>query len=93
MSDRNISTIEQELKQTREQMTDTVDQLLNSLSPKNNVKWAKANLLDKAHGWLNDAGDLMQRAKSGDKSAQKILVAVGAGTGVALSLLIRKILH
>lgn len=93
MGDRNPSTIENDLKKTREEMTQTVDQLVSSLSPKQNAKRVKANALDKAHQALGQAQDLLEQAKSGDRKAQKILAGIAAGVGLAGTLLIRKVLR
>lgn len=92
MSERSCTEIEKDLADTRKEMTETVNLLVSAVSPKDNLKRAKASALEKVQLYTEKAQELIDRAKNGDRQAQKILAGVAAGTGLVVALLVRKIL-
>ena len=74
--------IENFIRQSRLDMGDTVDELVNRLHPKNQAKAAKA----KAQGLVEDLKQTAVQAKDGDAEARK-KVGIAAGVVVGLVLL------
>lgn len=92
MSDeRTPEQIEKDLARIREEMTSTVDELVDHISPKKNAQRAVSDLKEVAHETSKKAQATISEAKKGDPHSIK-LVAIGAAASLTvLALVARKI--
>lgn len=80
-----------ELETTRGRLADSVNQLVGSLDPKENLKLAGEDARARVSGFATDASVQVERALKGDKDALKRVVPIAAGAALVAGLLARRI--
>ncbi|MDO5747826.1 MAG: DUF3618 domain-containing protein [Actinomycetaceae bacterium] len=94
MSDeRTPEQIEADLARIREEMTSTVDELVNQINPKENAKRAVADIKEVAQETGKKAQATIGEAKQGDPKAIKMVAIAGAVVLLVGGLIVRKILR
>ena len=87
---RSVHDIEADLQRTRDELTNSVNELANRLDPKANVKAVTDSAKSKVSEFASKAKALPGDASEGDSSSIAILAGSAATAGLALYLLIRR---
>lgn len=91
MSTQTPADIEAQLRQTRQEMTATVDQLVDALDPRQSINRAKSEAKHQAQELQDSALDTIDDARRGDRRAIAIVAGVAAGALLLGGLLVRKL--
>ena len=92
MTQRSESQIKADLEAARKNLSGTVEELPDYLSPKANVERAKADAQKKVRALADKAQETVEAASSGKPEAIKKVAAVAGGAVLLGALIVRRML-
>lgn len=92
MTQRSESQIQADLEAARKNLSGTVEELSDYLSPKANVERVKADAQKKVRALADKAQETVEAASSGKPEAIKKVVAVAGGAVLLGALIVRSML-
>lgn len=92
MTQRSESQIKADLEAARKNLSGTVEELSDYLSPKANVERAKADAQKKVRAFADKAQETVEAASNGKPEAIKKVAAVAGGAVLLGALIVRRML-